>query len=66
LRLTVLDDGRGFSGTRGGTFGVSGMRERAASFGGTLQISSEGGAGTTVQAWIPLDLELPAALRSAG
>lgn len=65
LRLAVQDNGRGFAGPRGGSYGVSGMRERAASLGGTLQISSAGGAGTTVEAWIPLDGELPAAIRSA-
>jgi len=62
LRLAVQDDGRGFAGPRSGSYGVSGMRERAASLGGTLQISSAGGVGTTVEAWIPLDVELPAAI----
>jgi signal transduction histidine kinase len=65
LRLAVQDDGRGFSGLAGGTYGVSGMRERATSLGGTLQISSAGSAGTTVEAWIPLDNELSAAIQSA-
>ena len=65
LRLAVQDDGRGFAGSTGGTYGVSGMRERATSLGGTLQISSVGGAGTTVEAWIPLDNELSAAIQSA-
>ncbi len=65
LRLAVQDDGLGFAGSGGGTYGVSGMRERATSLGGTLQISSVGGAGTTVEAWIPLDNELSAAIQSA-
>lgn len=65
LRLSVEDDGRGFAGSRGGSYGVSGMRERAASLGGTLHISSAGGTGTTVDAWIPLDVELPKAITSA-
>jgi signal transduction histidine kinase len=65
LRLAVQDDGRGFTGTMGGTYGVSGMRERAASMGGMLQISSVGGAGTTVEAWIPLDDDPAPAARSA-
>lgn len=65
LRLSVEDDGRGFAGSRGGSYGVSGMRERAASLGGTLNISSAGGVGTTVEAWIPLDIELPKAITSA-
>ena len=65
LRVAVQDDGRGFAGSGGGTYGVSGMRERATSLGGTLQISSVGGAGTTVEAWIPLDNELSAAIQSA-
>lgn len=60
LRLTVCDDGRGFDPasppapdghTSGGT-GLSTMRERVASVGGTLSVES--GAGTTVTATLPI------------
>jgi signal transduction histidine kinase len=59
LRLAVCDDGRGFDPahppepdgrTSGGT-GLSTMRERVESVGGTLSVES--GAGTTVIATLP-------------
>jgi signal transduction histidine kinase len=62
IRLTVSDDGRGFSadalerpaqpGPWGG-FGLSGMRERLAYFGGSLELHNDGGA--VVTAWAPTD-----------
>ncbi|MDH0865937.1 sensor histidine kinase, partial [Mitsuaria sp. GD03876] len=48
--LTVRDDGRGFDpAARTGGHGVLGMRERARLMGGTLDIVSAPGAGTTVE-----------------
>ena len=49
--LEVRDDGRGFeSGTgRRDSYGLMGMRERAASIGATLEILSSLGEGTTVR-----------------
>jgi signal transduction histidine kinase/ligand-binding sensor domain-containing protein len=59
VALEVRDDGRGFAageklepaaehnGT--GHFGLTGMKERAAAIGGTLEVTSEPGAGTTVR-----------------
>jgi signal transduction histidine kinase len=60
VRLDVRDDGRGFDpdeldelpGESGG-FGLSGMRQRAASLGGTLEIESEPGSGTAICASVP-------------
>jgi signal transduction histidine kinase len=54
LEIEVKDDGRGFdlSGTSRG-FGLVGMRERATLLGGSLEISSASGAGTTVRAVLP-------------
>jgi signal transduction histidine kinase len=49
--LVVEDDGRGFDpalGIRGNAYGLVGMRERAASVGAILSISSEPGQGTTI------------------
>jgi signal transduction histidine kinase len=49
--LVVQDDGRGFDpalGIRGSAYGLVGMRERAASIGAILSISSEPGQGTTI------------------
>jgi signal transduction histidine kinase len=60
-RLIVEDDGRGFDATevaaRAQTerrLGLGGMRERAALVGGSLQIESTPGGGTTVFARLPM------------
>ena len=53
VALIVRDDGRGFSAGNGasppGHFGLTGMRERADAIGGTLEVTSEPGSGTTVR-----------------
>jgi signal transduction histidine kinase/ligand-binding sensor domain-containing protein len=52
VSLEVRDDGSGFAAQhepQPGRFGLTGMRERAASIGGTLEVTSEPGAGTTVR-----------------
>jgi signal transduction histidine kinase/ligand-binding sensor domain-containing protein len=52
VALEVRDDGSGFAAQQGpqpGRFGLTGMRERAAAIGGTLEVASEPGAGTTVR-----------------
>ncbi len=49
--LVIQDDGRGFDpskGIRGSAYGLVGMRERAASVGAMLDISSEPGRGTVI------------------
>jgi ligand-binding sensor domain-containing protein len=56
--LEVRDDGRGFAtgsdaSSPPGHFGLTGMRERAAAIGGTLEIESEQGLGTTVRLRLP-------------
>jgi signal transduction histidine kinase len=60
ITLAVKDDGRGFDVARtletaaaAGHLGVVGMRERARAHGGTLQIISHPGIGTTVTVDIP-------------
>lgn len=53
-RLSVADDGRGFDVTaRGDGFGLEGMAERVSLAGGTLDVSSIPGAGTTVAVDLP-------------
>ena len=58
IALEIRDDGRGFvaGGGKGsapdsppGHYGLTGMRERAAAIGGTLEVTSEPGKGTTVR-----------------
>jgi len=59
IALEIRDDGRGFDSTispadsSSGHYGLTGMRERAASIGGTLEITSKPGAGTTVRLSAP-------------
>ncbi len=67
LRVTIADDGTGFDvtqRTRGEfpRFGLTTMRERAESIGGTLAIDSAPGLGTTVTFTMPLS---PATSESA-
>ena len=58
VALEVNDDGRGFAAgakaeSPAGHFGLTGMNERAESIGGTLEVTSEPGAGTTVRLRVP-------------
>lgn len=61
LLVMVRDDGVGFDPDDGSrercTLGFHGMRERAQLVGGTLQILSVPGVGTTVLARLPLHEE---------
>ena len=59
VELIVTDDGCGFDAahalpTEAGHFGLLGMRERAEKAGGTLQISSGPGKGTSIRVVVPL------------
>jgi signal transduction histidine kinase len=56
LRLTIADNGRGFSaGVRTGEMdGVANMRARIEKLRGRFEITSEAGRGTTVQFYMPL------------
>jgi signal transduction histidine kinase len=58
FRLRVRDDGVGIDSEivehrRSGHFGLQGMRERAASFGGSLRVWSDSGAGTEIELVVP-------------
>jgi signal transduction histidine kinase len=57
IRVVVEDDGRGFDAgdVRNDALGVVGMQERVALVGGSLEIESASGAGTTLAAYVPLD-----------
>ncbi len=56
ISLRISDDGRGMSvddRLKARSFGIAGMSERLHAEGGTLQIDSRPGAGTTVEAKVP-------------
>ena len=62
IGLEVRDDGLGFeadgaSHAPPGHFGLMGMRERAAAIGGTLEVNSGPGTGTTVRLHAPAPRE---------
>jgi two-component system, NarL family, sensor histidine kinase UhpB len=57
IMLRISDDGRGIAPAdlrKPGSFGLRGMAERAGQLGGTLQISENGGGGTTLTLRVPL------------
>ncbi|MGA2549569.1 MAG: ATP-binding protein [Burkholderiaceae bacterium] len=55
ILVSVRDNGRGFcpANVELGGFGIRGMRERAKSVGGALQIAGRPGGGTTVRLRVP-------------
>jgi signal transduction histidine kinase len=55
IRVKITDDGRGFDPQRTRGMGLLGMEERVKRLGGTIQIDSQPGAGTTVHAELPLN-----------
>ena len=56
LLIVVADDGRGFQagGGRGTGYGITGMQERAASVGGSVEVGPAVGGGFVVKAVLPL------------
>ena len=57
VALEVIDDGFGFSDEnqiKAGSYGLLGMRERAASLDGWLEVSSAPGRGTSIMLSLPL------------
>jgi PAS domain S-box-containing protein len=61
--VTVRDDGRGFDAATAGEpqpghLGLATMVERAELTGGHCRLTSAPGAGTTVEAWLPLDADV--------
>ena len=59
VQLKVRDDGIGFNPkiSKHDSFGLMTMRERAHLLGGTLEITSEEGKGTLIEAALPRVLE---------
>ena len=54
VRATIRDDGQGFDTSAKTTgFGLAGMHERAELVGGTVEVASGPGEGTTVRATLP-------------
>lgn len=63
MSVTVHDDGRGFDAEVAGRpepghLGLVTMVERAELTGGHCRVTSAPGAGTTVEAWLPLDADV--------
>ena len=59
VQLTVVDDGVGFNPSEAirhalpGHLGMRSMHERAVVAGGSLEVESKAGAGTTIRCWLP-------------
>ncbi|MCH6230955.1 sensor histidine kinase [Microbacterium sp. CFH 31415] len=65
--LEITDDGRGFDPAASGTgFGIDGMGDRVALAGGTFEVDSAPGAGTTVRVRLPLGAGAGAGARAVG
>jgi signal transduction histidine kinase len=54
IRVKVTDDGKGFDPKRARGMGLLGMEERVKRLGGTIEIDSRPGGGTTIRAELPL------------
>jgi signal transduction histidine kinase len=65
IELVVRDDGVGFETGRGSDMGLGlrGMRERVALSGGTIEVASRPGHGTTVRVRLPADRGVRRAVR---
>jgi signal transduction histidine kinase len=55
LEVEVADDGTGSPDGYGGGYGLAGLRERVAVFGGRLEAGRAGDAGWTLRAVLPVD-----------
>jgi signal transduction histidine kinase len=66
VTLEVADDGRGLAADAAEGHGLRGMRERARGAGGTLQVDSTPGVGTTLRLTVPVGVAGDAAPSSSG
>jgi signal transduction histidine kinase len=55
IRVKIADDGSGFDAARTRGMGLLGMEERVKRLGGKIRFDSKVGAGTTIEAELPLD-----------
>lgn len=55
VRLTIHDNGKGIPRPHAAGMGLNGMRARARSAGGQLELKSQPGAGVTIEVRAPLD-----------
>ncbi|MBF8190668.1 ATP-binding protein [Nonomuraea sp. K274] len=55
LHATVTDDGKGFDPRTAGRGGLATLSDRMDALGGGLEIVSEPGKGTRMNAWVPVD-----------
>ena len=64
LEMTITDDGAGFdpqaAADQAGHYGLLGMSERARLAGGTLDVTSQPGKGTTLRLRLPVNVAEPA------
>jgi signal transduction histidine kinase len=54
IRVKIADDGSGFDAKRTRGMGLLGMEERVKRLGGRITVTSQTGAGTTIEAELPL------------
>jgi len=54
VMVEISDNGKGGASEQQGRYGLLGMRERAATIGGRLEIESVAGSGTTVRLRVPM------------
>ena len=54
IRVKIVDDGSGFDAKRTRGMGLLGMEERVKRLGGRITVASQPGAGTTIEAELPL------------
>jgi signal transduction histidine kinase len=54
LRVSVQDDGRGFTRSEGAGLGILGLEERILRLGGTLNVDSQPGTGTMISFELPV------------
>lgn len=66
ISVTIRDDGRGFRTPRNGGLGLIGMQERAEALGGHVEVTSELGRGTAIEATLPMPPSTAAANPLAG
>lgn len=60
IKLIIRDNGIGITEKQlkdGKSYGIMGLRERISTLGGTVEITGEKGAGTTITVWTPLENE---------